>query len=767
LLFLASFTDSTHMFQNNQYARFLSGYIVFTITLFEAAGILESRFDTTIDTVWILCPVVVVFLLRLGTWIYAAASSPSPKQKATQPKPPASWSKALNLVLGVAFLGLLGFYLVSEDGAEVLLEDVLPEMEDALLRDDVFTVYSHASEWLSETGNPLFESYLDKVTSRGDLFTNRDGVELFFRFYNDTTKTWFPLGPSPNLGVRLPYSYLQIKFVEGEEEYTTWTHPYYIFEGSNKFILPPKGTQASGDEMLLKIGAKSRLSFPGLDHLDHVEYSPFEIARMEVTNEEFFEFVRDGGYLNENWWLGANQDPNETVSHVEMIAQMKDATGSTGPANWEYGRPPRGQEQFPVTGVSWHEARAYASYKGMSLPTVHQWASAASLGSASRFVPKSNFSKNQMQNVGDSLTINPQGLFDIAGNVREWAHNQAGGGDRAVLGGCFLDDDYSFNDYYSQPAMNRSIGNGIRLVRNLDSGPRYKASMDPVFVAQRDFRSLPGISEDVFEIYRARFGDYNKTLDAQTKRVPVASAGPVVVERAELADIDGDSGEILPAYVFFDSTQKAPYKPVIFFPGSGAIHMTNTEIMLKDRVEDWDYLLANGYAVIHPVYTSTYEKEDHLKSDYPVATRDYTEHVLSWGREYKKVIDYIVTRTDMDAEKLSYYGVSWGGYMANILLAIDDRVRAAVLNVAGFCFQPSEPSVESYIYTPRVSCPVIMLNGKYDVFFPLETSQNPMFELLGTPDKDKKHYVYPSGHYVPRDRLIEEHLGWLQKHLEN
>ena len=60
-----------------------------------------------------------------------------------------------------------------------------------------------------------------------------------------------------------------------------------------------------------------------------------------------------------------------------------------------------------------------------------------------------------------------------------------------------------------------------------------------------------------------------------------------------------------------------------------------------------------------------------------------------------------------------------------------------------------------------------MLNGKYDVFFPLETSQNPMFELLGTPDKDKKHYVYPSGHYVPRDHLIEEHLGWLQKHLEN
>ena len=197
------------MFQNNQYARFLSGYIVFTITLFEAAGILESRFDTTIDTVWILFPVVGVFLLRLGLWIYVAASSPSQKEKPTQPKPSTSWSKALNLVLGAAFLGMLGFYLVSEDGTEVLLEDVLPKMEDALLRDDVFTVYSYASKWLEETSNPLFESYLDKVTSRGDLFTNRDGVKLFFRFSNDSTKTWFPLGPSPNLSVRLPYSYLQ------------------------------------------------------------------------------------------------------------------------------------------------------------------------------------------------------------------------------------------------------------------------------------------------------------------------------------------------------------------------------------------------------------------------------------------------------------------------------------------------------------------------------------------------------------------------------
>ena len=31
--------------------------------------------------------------------------------------------------------------------------------------------------------------------------------------------------------------------------------------------------------------------------------------------------------------------------------------------------------------------------------------------------------------------------------------------------------------------------------------------------------------------------------------------------------------------------------------------------------------------------------------------------------------------------------------------------------------------------------------------------------------EDKKHYVYPSGHYVPRKELIREHLSWLEKYL--
>ncbi len=58
-----------------------------------------------------------------------------------------------------------------------------------------------------------------------------------------------------------------------------------------------------------------------------------------------------------------------------------------------------------------------------------------------------------------------------------------------------------------------------------------------------------------------------------------------------------------------------------------------------------------------------------------------------------------------------------------------------------------------------------MLNGRYDFFFPTETSQRPMFDLFGTAERDKKWVVYEGAHSVPRVKLIEETLNWLDRYL--
>ncbi len=59
------------------------------------------------------------------------------------------------------------------------------------------------------------------------------------------------------------------------------------------------------------------------------------------------------------------------------MALFRDRTGRPGPATWEVGSFPEGQADFPVSGVSWHEAAAYAEFAGKSLPTLHHWFRAA------------------------------------------------------------------------------------------------------------------------------------------------------------------------------------------------------------------------------------------------------------------------------------------------------------------------------------------------------------------------------------------------------
>jgi len=71
------------------------------------------------------------------------------------------------------------------------------------------------------------------------------------------------------------------------------------------------------------------------------------------------------------------------------------------------------------------------------------------------------------------------------------------------------------------------------------------------------------------------------------------------------------------------------------------------------------------------------------------------------------------------------------------------------------------PEVDQINYLPRVTRPVLMLNGSYDMFFPVESAQKPMFRLLGTPQNQKKMLVYASGHLVPSTEFIKETLAWL------
>ena len=751
------------MIKDNKYFKFLLAFTIFSFSFLEGSDIISVKFDLEISANFIL--VVLTAALILGLVITYKGENKKPQVVEHSSPNQHNYSKYLNVILSCLILALFVVYFTKDKANEDLFEVKLPAIQQAYDEGDEFFVF-HETYKLLEDKNPLIESFYNKVTQEVSLFSNPEGVDVYFKFYSDTTETWIPLGKTPLENVRVPSTLLKLKFDDNGVEYSARTHPYYLKTNNNIFTLPIDYEETERYQLFL--GRNTPLNFPGLDHLPNVAFGPYLMSKYEVTNSEYQKFVDDDGYDNSEYWDFPITLDGEVFEFEKIIETFIGEFGKKGPKNWTYSKHPKDQENYPVTGISWFEARAYANYMDMSLPNVYQWSNSANLGWSSAFVPKSNYSHTQLNNVGGEETHNYEGLYDIAGNVREWclnSHNEEHT-EKSILGGNFLDYDYMFNDYYGQNIFDRSIGNGCRLSKNLKHEAEIDdtAALNEIFIKVRDFFSLPGISDEVFEVYRSQYDNYSKDLNAKVIELELTATSDIKVERYEIPSLTPDDN-IIPGYVFYDSSIPPPYKPIIYFPGSNAIHLTNTDIMLKDKLTDMHYLISEGYAVIHPIYTGTYEKADALKSDYPERTQLYKDHVIIWGKEYKKTIDYIESREDLDIETLSYFGVSWGGAMANILLAIDDRVKAAILDVAGLSFQETYKEIEAYHYTSRITCPVLMLNGKYDVYFPLETSQKPMFHLLATDDDEKKHYVYPSGHYVPKKEIIKEHLHWLDIYL--
>ena len=135
------------------------------------------------------------------------------------------------------------------------------------------------------------------------------------------------------------------------------------------------------------------------------------------------------------------------------------------------------------------------------------------------------------------------------------------------------------------------------------------------------------------------------------------------------------------------------------------------------------------------------------------------------GKDLMRSVDYIETRDDLDAERLAYLGWSWGGSLGPIMTAIEPRFKVAVFHVAGLGMWRQLPAADPFNFAPRVKTPFLMLNGRYDNYFPFETSQRPLFETLGLPADQKRMVVEAFSHAVPRDLVLREAYPWLDRWL--
>jgi dienelactone hydrolase len=178
-------------------------------------------------------------------------------------------------------------------------------------------------------------------------------------------------------------------------------------------------------------------------------------------------------------------------------------------------------------------------------------------------------------------------------------------------------------------------------------------------------------------------------------------------------------------------------------------------------------LIKNGRAVFYPMYKGTYERRNGIPAwlhDPPTATHQFTEYQIMLAKDFKRCIDYLETRSDIDSNKLAYYGFSWGGFLGNLIPAVEERLKVSILHLGGIPGRP-RPEIDYLNYVSRVKIPTLMLNGRYDMLCPFETTVKPMYELLGTTDEHKELKLYETDHFIPRNELIKETLAWLDRYL--
>lgn len=609
------------------------------------------------------------------------------------------------------------------------------------------------------TDDSIREAMWSEVAREMTLETDPPGATVLHRNYDSTDEDWQVMGVTPLDVERFPLGLSRLRFeLEGYLPRETANFSSRIAD-AGVFVLDTPETMPAG--MTRVSGEEARIWVPGLEQLEALDLADFFLDIHEVTNQQYKMFVDAGGYADPTCWKQALVRDGQSLSFDEAMAVFVDQTGRPGPSGWQVGAYPLGEDNMPVGGVSWYEAEAYACFVGKSLPTVYHWYMAADPFSSNHVVPQSNFGGQGPAPVGQHTGLTRDGVYDMAGNVREWVQNPDGDA-RYILGGGWNDPEYAFNDAVTSPAFDRSPENGFRLASYPDM-TNVAAAGGLIKKAFRDYTVEKPVSDEVFEVYRQLY-DYDDT-PLNSVLLEATEDGGYIRERIELDAAYND--ERLTLFVFLPATSvaSAPYQAVVFFPGSNDIYKRSYDEL---QVGSVDHILRSGRVLIYPVYKGTYERGSDLRSDIQDTSNLYRDHVIAWAQDLGRSIDYLETREDIDTERLAYLGFSWGGAMGPIMTAVETRFKTGLFYVGGLMMQDVQPVADPLNFLPRVSIPVFMFNGRYDSFFPLDTAIRPFYESLGTPEADKKLIVTDSNHFVAAysaNQLISESLDWLDKYL--
>jgi hypothetical protein len=321
------------------------------------------------------------------------------------------------------------------------------------------------------------------------------------------------------------------------------------------------------------------------------------------------------------------------------------------------------------------------------------------------------------------------------------------------------------------PAFDRSPQNGFRCALYPEPTKIADSAFQRVdLVRPFDITTETPVPDEIFAIYKEQFS-YDKTDLGARVESRDESAEDWIKERVTFEAAYG--GERMIGALYLPKNIEPPYQTIVYFPGEQAAFRQSSEYIENDLEFKvfLSFIIKNGRAAIYPVYKGTMERADPalipIIMGYMNNTYQATEYMIQLIKDVKRSIDYLESREDIDSDKLAFYGLSWGGWMGAYIPAVEDRFQASVLLGGGFDVIHPRPRPEGREtnYITRVKVPTLMLNGRYDSFFPYDAAIKPMFDMMGTPEEHKELKLYETDHVPPKNDFIRDTLAWLDKYL--
>jgi DNA-binding winged helix-turn-helix (wHTH) protein len=692
------------------------------------------------------------------------------------------WTILCSLLATVALAALLTWTWQKRAEERLAREVALPRLQSLIAQDNYAAAFDLALEIERVTpDDPLLSALKSSLSAAVNLNTAPEGAKVYFRPYRSTEQDWRFFGETPLVDVPVPLG-VGLWRIDKEGKDTALlvmrnpgsqlgNEPFNDSREMTKdfdFTIPLADAASSPEGMVFVPELPALLPF---GPSGFVSVPAFFLDRFEVTNRAYREFVDAGGYAEAAYWQDLPNEP-AGADWVSTVEQFVDLTGRAGPASWEAGTHPDGSADLPVTGISWYEAAAYCRFRGKELPTSYHWFRAA--GSileyweslASVIVHASNFAGRGLEPVGRLGGIGPYGTYDMAGNAREWCWNLGTVG-RCIAGGAFNEPPYMYLGAQEVPPLDRSVGNGVRCMRTQQGGPASDELRTSIAESTVDYATEQPIGDAAYAILAQQLA--YRPVPPTPIVEEVRSSNPAwTTEQITLPTGYDDTRFTL--QLFLPADRDPPFEVVFYGPHGGdfLVPVPTGEFDPAAMGVPLDFLLKSGRALAVVAFDGAFERvwpvEREQSTEFDESYRIQLRH---WRQELGRAIDYLGTRSDIDASGLGWFGISSGAVDMLPLLAVEPRISAAVLYSGGggidFGTLPVEERMFNYL--PRITQPVLMLNGRWDITFPL-ASQQRVFELLGTPQDRKSHRLFEAGHgNLPRFKVQQATLEWFDRHL--